>query len=322
MVKPGQDCSTASFICSTSPISAQNVTGAGANNDEAKGTCLSVPGQVSESNSAWYKWEAANSGTLYVYTVIPTDTLDDIDWVLFDLGPSGDCSGVRPENAIRCKAGYGVSNATCPGTTTYYKTGLDFKATTVSEPPGCGQGQTGKLKFVTMVQGHIYALLLNNFSSANNGFTLVFTDQQGKAGTGGTFAGHSNQRFLIPRKACAPRHRNLLFSSQSINYDTLKWSFGDGASLSAVTGAGPYAVSYTTAGLKTVTLDAIGLNGCGVVSTQQIPVGIKPPLPVIQADKSVYCVGDTIRLTVQPVTGITYSWTGPTDGFTADSSTA
>jgi hypothetical protein len=31
-----------------------------------------------------------------------------------------------------------------------------------------------------MEVGHYYALLINNFSSGNNGFTLAFTDQAGK----------------------------------------------------------------------------------------------------------------------------------------------
>jgi hypothetical protein len=48
-----------------------------------------------------------------VFTVTPDDPNDDIDWVLFDLGVTGDCSNVKAANAIRCKAGYGVSNADC-----------------------------------------------------------------------------------------------------------------------------------------------------------------------------------------------------------------
>ncbi|MDB5125512.1 MAG: type sorting protein, partial [Mucilaginibacter sp.] len=177
IVKPGQDCATSSFLCSTQTISQQNVSGAGLNNDEAKGTCLSTPGQVSESNSIWYKWQAANNGTL-VFTITPSNTNDDIDWVLFDLGPSGDCANVNPANAIRCKAGYGIATPECPKDTPYYKTGLDFNETDLTEPPGCGKGQNGKLKFITMAAGHVYGLLINNFSSGANGFTLAFTDQQ------------------------------------------------------------------------------------------------------------------------------------------------
>jgi hypothetical protein len=38
IVKPGQDCITSTFLCSTQTFSQQNVTGAGQYNDEAKGT--------------------------------------------------------------------------------------------------------------------------------------------------------------------------------------------------------------------------------------------------------------------------------------------
>jgi len=39
-VQPGQDCSTASLLCSKDRVSPINVTGAGLNNREAAGTCL------------------------------------------------------------------------------------------------------------------------------------------------------------------------------------------------------------------------------------------------------------------------------------------
>jgi len=318
VVKPGQDCSTASFLCSSAPVSEQNVTGAGLNDDEAKGTCLSVPGQASESNSVWYKWQAANNGTL-VFTITPSNPNDDIDWVLFDLGTTGDCSGVKPENAIRCKAGYGVGSSQCPNDVIYYKTGLDFLETDLSEPPGCGLGQNGKVKFITMAQGHIYGLLVNNFSSANNGFTLAFTDQQGKSGTG-IFEGPHPAFSYTAQNECSPNPQ-YTFLSQSTDYNALKWSFGDGASLADAATPGPLLVSYATAGLKTVTLEATGRDGCGVVASRQIAVGIKPPLPLITADKSIFCVGDTVRLSATPVPGLTYSWTGP-EGFKSDSSTA
>jgi len=318
IVKPGQDCGTASFLCSTAAISQQNVVGAGLYNDEGKGTCLSTKGQVSESNSVWYKWQAANNGTL-VFTITPAYNKDDIDWVLFDLDTTGDCANVKPANAIRCKAGYGVDNQTCPGDTIYYKTGLDFNETDVSEPPGCGHGQNGKVKFVTMVQGHVYALLVNNFSSANHGFTLAFTDQQGKAGTG-QFAGPKTAFSYTAPAGCGPSPQ-YTFTSQSSNYDALKWSFGDGASIDTASSPGPVAVTYATSGLKTVTLQAVARDGCTVVATQQVKVSIKPPLPVIQADKNVFCVNDTLRLQATPQPYLTYSWTGP-NNFRSDSSTA
>ncbi|MFB9844036.1 T9SS type B sorting domain-containing protein [Mucilaginibacter ginsenosidivorans] len=308
VVKPGQDCATASVLCTTEAISQQDVTGAGADNDEAKGTCLSVAGQASEANSAWYKWQAANSGTL-VFTITPSDTRDDIDWVLFDLGTTGDCSGVRAANAIRCKAGAGVDVTDCPGDKPYYKTGLDFGETDVSEPPGCGQGQNGKLAFLTMQQGHFYALLINNFSSGNNGFSLAFTDEAGKAGTG-LFAGPQPVIGVTAPPDCteAPQY---VFTSKSVNYTSLQWSFGEGASPAGGSGEGPFAVSYAMPGPKTVTLEAGGAGGCTVVAVESLLVRMKPALPVISVNKAQFCVGDTLRLETAALEGASYAWSGP-----------
>lgn len=313
VIKPGQDCATASFLCSTAAISQQNVVGAGLNNDEAKGTCLSTPGQVSESNSVWYKWKAANNGTL-VFTITPTNVKDDIDWVLFDLGTTGDCSQVNAANAIRCKAGYGVENIDCPNDTIYYKTGLDFKDIDVSEPPGCGKGQNGKLKFVTMTQGHIYALLINNFSSGNNGFTLAFTDQNGKAGTG-LFEGPQPAISYTLLNNCTASPQ-VTFLSKSSGYASLSWSFGEGASMSTASAEGPYTVTYSTPGVKTITLEAKNGGGCSVIATQAIMVGIKPALPVIAINKNNFCVNDIIKLTTDAADNTQYQWTGP-NGFSS-----
>lgn len=318
VLKAGQDCATASFLCTTQTISQNNVIGAGLDNNEAKGTCLNADGQSTESNSVWYKWQAANNGSL-VFTVTPNSVHDDIDWVLFDLGPTGDCVNVNPANAIRCKAGYGVDNIDCPTDSVYYKTGLDFSEIDLSEPPGCGKGQNGKLKFVDAVAGHIYGLLINNFSSGNNGFTLSFTDQQGKPGTV-EFVGPKPAITFSGTSDCSAAPQ-FTFNSASTNYNTLKWSFGEGASLPGANTPGPHIVNYSTPGLKTITLEATGEGGCTVVAVQQLAVGIKPPLPVIRINKNIFCVNDTVKLQADAVAGLTYNWTGP-NGFHSDSSTA
>jgi gliding motility-associated-like protein len=318
VLQAGQDCATASFLCTTQTISQNNVIGAGLNNNEAAGTCLNADGQSTESNSVWYKWEAANNGKL-VFTITPNSVHDDIDWVLFDLGPTGDCVNVNPANAIRCKAGYGVDNSDCTNDSIYYKTGLDFNETDSSEPPGCGKGQNGKLQFVTAQEGHIYGLLINNFSSGNNGFTLSFADQKGVAGT---------VEFVGPKPAITYNGANdcseapqFTFNSLSSNYTSLQWSFGDGASLQGANTPGPHLVTYSTPGIKTITLATTGKGGCTVIATKQLTVGIKPALPVIIIDKNVYCINDTVKLRAIAADGLTYLWTGP-NGFQSDSSVA
>ncbi|WP_439697099.1 gliding motility-associated C-terminal domain-containing protein [Mucilaginibacter sp. AW1-7] len=318
VLKAGQDCATASYLCSTQTISQSNVSGAGTNSNEAAGTCLNADGLTSESNSVWYKWQAANSGTL-VFTITPNSIHDDIDWVLFDLGTTGDCANVKAANAIRCKAGYGVDNIDCPGDSIYFKTGLDFRETDLSEPPGCGKGQNGKVKFITMLAGHVYGLLVNNFSSGNNGFTLSFTDQAGKAGTG-EFVGPRPVIAYSGTNDCTATQQHT-FTSLSTGYETLQWSFGEGASMASATTPGPHRVTYTTPGLKTITLTTQSAGGCQVIATKQITVGFTPALPQIQLSKPAYCLNDTARLSAVQPAGTGYKWTGP-NNFRSDSAVA
>jgi gliding motility-associated-like protein len=314
MVKAGQDCSTAALLCTTESFTQADVSGAGINNDEAKGTCLSIPGEASESNSVWYKWQAANNGSL-VFTITPKIT-DDIDFVLYDLGLTNDCSQIKAANAIRCAAGHGVDNTACITEPIYYKTGLDFNETDVNEATGCGSGQNGKLKFVTMQAGHYYALLLNNFSNKDNSFLVEFKDQAGVAGTG-TFVGPVATISYDVLNQCTP-DQSYNFISQSVNYKALKWSFGDGASTVNSTDAGPINITYATPGIKTVTLEAINDQGCSSVDFKSFTVGASVDKPLVSFNGPRYCLKDTIRITTDKMNGLTYHWTGP-NSFASDS---
>ncbi|MES3018990.1 MAG: PKD domain-containing protein, partial [Bacteroidota bacterium] len=308
--QPGQDFPTASILCSTASFPAINITGAGLNNKEAAGTCMVFP--TGESNSAWYKWTAANNGTL-VFTITPTKN-DDIDWALFDLGVEGATQTPSGNNVIRCAAGHGIDNSGCPNEPLYTKTGLDFSATDVSEQGGCGQGQNGVVKYVDMIPGHVYALLIDNFSTGNNGFTIDFTDRNGKAGTG-EFVGPKGAINLIKNKACTI-DQNFNFTTVPTNYTRLKWYFGEGASIDSSDVATPPVISYKTPGEKTVVLQLFSNRGCSVVYTESFMVGIKPEIPIINGLKSSYCTLDSVVLNITPKTNETYQWSGP-NGFTS-----
>jgi gliding motility-associated-like protein len=101
------------------------------------------------------------------------------------------------------------------------------------------------------------------------------------------------------------------FTSQSTNFQSLRWNFGEGASVPAGSTGQTYNVTYTTSGTKVITLEAIGSNGCIRTYTQQIDVTIRPDLPIIAANKPDFCLTDTIRLSTQFQAGVTYQWTGP-----------
>ncbi|MFC4757499.1 PKD domain-containing protein [Solitalea agri] len=305
ILKPGQDCSTASFLCNKDSFTQTNVVGAGANNREAAGTCLDPrPQEPSESNCAWYKWTAANTGTL-TFTITPTVSNDDIDWVLYDLGVGGDCNKISAANAIRCAAGSGV---TC--TPFYNQTGMAVGPTDLREEPGCIPGQDGFVQYITMQQNHNYALLVNNFSSGNNGFTIEF-------GGTGLFQGPTasiNAVALDPPCGNSQRYNFTANVKDAINY---KWTFGEGASPAEASTLGPHTIIYTTPGVKTAVLQVEGDKGCNVVAYQTFTVGLKPELPVIISQNAAICDRDTIKLEAQDIVGATYSWTGP-NGFTSN----
>lgn len=307
--KPGQDCSSASVLCSKETFTQTDVSGGGMNSDEAAGTCLSAFGVNSEQNSAWYKWTAANNGTL-TFVITPTAN-DDIDWVLYDLGTVDNCASINVANAIRCNAGRGV-DCFGPGQKRYTKTGLDLTSVDLNENGGCFEGQDGFVRFIEMQQGHIYALLVNNFDRGNNGFTIEF------GGTG---------EFLGPQAVIDFKQNNICtleqdftFTSLSSNYNRLKWTFGEGASLDSANTEGPITVSYSSPGIKTVVLQVFGDKGCSVVTTHSLTVAFKPEPPAISLNKTSFCLNETVTLGTTPLEGAVYTWVGP-NGFTSDQQT-
>ncbi|MCX2474740.1 PKD domain-containing protein [Pedobacter sp. MC2016-05] len=296
-LKPGQDCGTVSILCSKETFTQLNVTGTGSNRNESAGTCLGT-----ESNSAWYMFKASKAGS-FTFVITPTVTTNDIDWIFYDLGVNGDCSMVNASNAIRCAAGSGVQ---C--TPTYYKTGLSMTETDLSEASGCPAGQNGFVKYVDLVEGHTYAILIDNFSSGNNGFTLEF-------GGDADLAGPSAEIAVQKLNPCTDSQA-YVFESIAANYAELKWSFGEGASLSTADGIGPYTITYNTPGEKVVVLEAKGSNGCSVITTKNFIVAKTPDKPTITASDVTLCQGDVLQLSTPFLNLATYHWSGP-NGFTS-----
>jgi gliding motility-associated-like protein len=297
--RPGQDCSTASILCSKETFTERNISGPGDNNREIAGTCLTI-----ESNSAWYKWTADDNGTL-TFTITPSSNTDDIDWVLYDLGPNGDCSQIVPANAIRCAAGNGINCSP-----RYYITGLNMTSTDLSETSSCPPGQDGWLKYVDMIQGHNYALLIDNFSSGNNDFTVAF---------GGTaeFKGPATEILVTKNNQCNP-NQSFTFLAGAINNRILEWNFGENASIEQSTSPGPHEITYSTEGPKNISLKATNDVGCTVTTYYNLFVSNTPEKPVIISSKTKLCVGDVLALSTTALANGTYHWTGPDNFLSSD----
>jgi len=302
-IQPGQDCGTFSLLCTKEAFTQLNVVGAGELRNESLGTCLDGAGINNEANTAWYMFKASKAGD-FTFTITPTVTTDDIDWVFYDLGIDGDCSKVNATTAIRCCAASGV---TC--TPVFFKTGLSLTETDLTEAGGCGSGQNGFVKYVDLEVDHLYALLINNFSMGNNGFTIEF---------GGTadFAGPTAEIAVEKLNPCTD-NQAYIFKSNATNYASLKWSFGEGASRSSAVGEGPYTITYNTPGEKVVVLEAKSTNGCNVITTQNFIVAKTPDKPNITASDLTLCEGDVLKLSTPFLNLATYHWSGP-NGFISE----
>jgi gliding motility-associated-like protein len=113
---------------------------------------------------------------------------------------------------------------------------------------------------------------------------------------------------------------NFTFTNKSTDYTTLIWNFGDGASITTATGAGPFNITYATPGTKTTVLQAISAQGCITVDYKTFEVPQKPATPIISANQNSYCLGDNLVLKIpSPAVQTTYLWKGPS-GFTSTDS--
>ncbi len=283
-VEPGADCFSAAILCDKSPFVIQSVVGAGANPNEALGTCLDVGGGLSESNSTWFVWTAATNGSLS-FVLTPNNSVDDLDFVVYRL-PGGltDCGN---KQVLRCMAS-GADPALFP-TSCHGPTGLRPTSADTEEQAGCDPGDDNFVSPINMVAGNSYALLINNFTSTGNGFSIEF------GGTG---------EFQGPEPAIASTPPNSVCWGESITFNDnstqgvspivgWEWNFGLNAVPQTGTGTGPHIVSYTTPGTKFVTLTIESSLGC--LTTETTTIFVDPccfPIDVAVTQQDLDCPDD------------------------------
>lgn len=256
------DCPTAVPICDKSPFTVQAVAGPGIDPNELDDApCLGVP--FAEFNSTWYAFTAANNGTLE-FRLTPNNAGDDLDFVVYRLPNGiGDCTGKIVE---RCMAA-GDFNAASP---CMGPTGLNASATDISHDAGCiGDNDDNFLRYLDMQAGSSYALVINNFTSSGSGFQLEW---------GGTV------QFVGPDAAIeTDQPDDIICIGDSIRFSDAStfdlgiitdwgWTFGEGASSSFATTAGPHAITYQTSGPKIITINIKTSSGCEVSTSRQILV--------------------------------------------------
>ncbi len=268
--EPESDCPRAAVLCDNSPFVVQAVTGAGnITNEMDDASCFSGGAAATnlESNSTWFTWICDGTGTLE-FDLLPLSEEDDLDFVIYEL-PNGvtDCSG---KQILRCMASGDFSYPSpCMG-----PTGLRAGSTDTSEEAGCGGfNDDNYLAPVDMVSGRAYALVINNFTSQGNGFSIEF-------GGTGTFRG-PDAAFNVMLESdnddniiCSDERLIVTdFSSFPLGaIESWDWTFGVGAVPSIATGPGPHNIQYTSGGLKSVVLTIESNLGCIVTEIETFEV--------------------------------------------------
>lgn len=276
-VSPGQDCISGSVLCDKSPFVVQVVSSAGNEPDEANGTCLGSFGQQSENQSTWFKWTAANNGTL-TFTITPLNPTDDIDFVLYEIPNTSTCQ----KTPIRCMA------TACQG-----PTGINLTSTDLTEDLNCDSGEDGFVKFIDMEIGKSYALLINNFTNSSVGFGIEF-------GGTGEFLGPNADFIVIPESglACDQSFQvvNMSTSPSPINITGYNWTFGERAIPLNSNLQDPPLIMYEKFGQKYIVLEITTDKGC--ILTEVVPVYAEPCCADLEAiginvldTKDVICPG-------------------------------
>lgn len=280
---PDGDCPTATVLCDKSSFNVQSVTGAGTNNQEMQDAfCFHYPNplptQTLETNSVWYTWRALTTGTVS-FDLVPTNPSDDLDFVVYHIP-----NGFNPNGGINC-VGKTVERCMASGnlpawTTCFGPTGLDLTSQQHFEYLNCSNDaptsptnpttivDDNYAKALDQLQGQVYAVAINNFSSTGNGFSISF------GGTGlfeGPVADFSLDTSGI---ACVLDQITVTdLSTYPIGQIVAwEWNFGlDAVPQNAYT-QGPHTVSYSTFGPKIISLTITSDRGCKVTKQHTINV--------------------------------------------------
>jgi hypothetical protein len=154
---PEQNCSGAIPLCSNTYSYAGSYLGDGGIDEVAHTTCLSA----GETNSIWYVFTCQTAGT-FGFNIV---TANDYDFALYDLTAIGGCAFVPSATPIRCNF-----------SATYGSTGLTVPPTSNELPAlSVGAGGLPTMNGITnLTAGNTYALIVDNWTGDNNGFTINF----------------------------------------------------------------------------------------------------------------------------------------------------
>ncbi len=304
-----QDCNLAEIIDIRTPTFQLPSTGGFgivANEVTTSNSCFgSITGQNTvERQSKWFKFVAGSTGRL-LFNIAPARGSDDYDWAVWDI--TSDPNGCTTKgNALACNwsgATGGTGLSLCPSQEPGYTSTAPYANTTT--------GQTGANAPITIQAGRVYALLVDNYTTSNLGFTLTF---------GGACAPPAGTPVALPaldatfrttRQAGAcnvvtlQRTAPLNPGAPPIAY---RWNFGDGSPISTdVTPTHTYPLGG--ASVYVVTLEITDIFNSKY--TKADTINLAPPVVQIAANgNTALCAGQSVSFTASGAS--TYVWSPAT----------
>lgn len=263
---PGQDCPSSTILCSKSSFAVGALAnGTGTVSGNTSNENLSALGCLAadERQSQWYRFTVSADGTME-FIIDPNVNTDDIDWAVYNITTSG-CA-LTPGGA----AAGGATQLTCSfsgctgstGITTVANPCTTYGAADCGGPPGCQAG--GIVTTVpNLVAGNTYALVIDNFSTTNGGFSFNWNNSTAEIGAVANFtATVSSSPCMIATVARTP-----YYTGANMTY---AWNFGDGFTSTAGL-PGPH--TYTATGLYNISLTVTDALGCTDAFSQVVNIG-------------------------------------------------
>ena len=257
---PGQDCTTPAVLCNNNSFTQGAFTGVGAVETISTNTCFFSQ----ERQSRWYTFTIGCTGTFGFY-VNPTTATNDIDWVIINT-TTGGCSSsgltLKPQVA-------------CNWSGCYCSTGISANPSAIPNARnanGNGPGSCGGVyaafttSLINMTAGNTYTMLIDNFSTSGNGYSVFFGEGTAVMGPSAAFTTSLNATCLTlsVAKTCPTSNSTYL------------WNYGDGTTSTL---QNPPAKTYVTPGNYNVSLTVTDALGCVRTTSQTVNVGCLP-LPV------------------------------------------
>ena len=302
---PEQQCNSAIPVCQNVYSTTASYSGSGSSQEIPSNTCLGS----NELNSVWYTFTSSSAGNI-AFNITPNVLGQDYDFALYNITGTN-CSAISSGALTPVRCNFSATGGV---------TGLSSSGTNASEP---ASGPNQSTVLATTV-GQTYVLIISNYSSSSNGYTLDFTP-----GTASIFD-------VTPptlTSVSAPCGSNVLTlnTSEQITCASIA---ANGSDMSISGTGGPYTISGATGvncGSSTAQITFTispaltgggpwvlnahpGTDGnsfidnCGnAMPTTTVSFNVAPAVPVITGPSTV-CKGSTFALTSSAA--ISYTWSG------------